>query len=108
MTDHRDWVWYSRSSLENYRGQSVDAYEVIISQFLPLLAEAKTPTEFVFCPSSDTTNIVFPRGILTTEWKMVFKDAGFKEKQIPLKDAMEQAELKEALLRGSNFNSNWI
>lgn len=107
MPDNKSWVWYQRDASRDYGEQAQKAYATIIGDFIPALQKAGQPHEFIYCQASDTTNITFETKHLDEIWKIIFADAGFTIKQIPLKDAMEQAMLKEALLRGSNFNKHW-
>lgn len=102
-----DWVWYQRDATKEYRSDAERAYAFIVNHFIPLLQHHNTPHEFVYCPVSDTSNIAVEKKYIDIAWLQIFKDAGFVEKQIPLKDAMAQADLKEALLAGSNMNKRW-
>jgi len=100
-------VWLQRDATIALIGQADKAYGLISNEFMLACKSSSIPVEFIYCPISDTTNIVFPKKILDVAWGIIFKDAGFEEKQIPLKDAMSSAALKEALLAGSNFSTRW-
>lgn len=98
-----DWRWYQRDASR----PMTEAYQLIVDTYLPTLLAAGTPVEFIYCPNSDTNNIALPSLIVDVHWGIVLKDAGFELKEIPLQDAMAQADLKEALLAGSNMSTKW-
>lgn len=104
-----DWCWLQRDAdipiIPN--SQMGNAYSYVVGDFVPRLQAANIPIDFVFCPETGTTNVAVEKKYIDHVWEIIFKDAGFVEKQIPLKDAMAQADLKEALMRGSNFNRFW-
>ena len=107
MNEHREFVWYQRPASAEYGEQADKAYATIVRDFIPVLQQAGVPHEFIYCKTEDTTNITFETKYLDTVWEIIFSDAGFKVKHVPLKDAMAQADLKEAIIRGSDFGKRW-
>ena len=107
MSNHRNFVWYQRPASVEYGETADKAYATIIRDLIPVLQQAGVPHEFIYCEVEDTTNITFETKYLDEVWKIIFSDAGFTVKHIPLKDAMAQADLKEAIIRGSNFGQKW-
>jgi hypothetical protein len=102
-----EFIWMQRDTDIPLIGQAEKAYHLIVNEFILACNGSNIPCEFVYCPASNTSNITFPKKLLDVAWGIIFKDANFKEKTIPLIDAMAQAELKEALLAGSNFSKHW-
>jgi hypothetical protein len=104
----RDWIWLQRDATAPIEGQAKEAYNLIIKKFIPIMrTNPGTPCEFIYCAISDTTNFTIERKNIDPAWMEIFKDAGFVEKPIPVKDWMESRDLKEALLAGSDFNKPW-
>lgn len=101
------FIWMQKDATIPLIGQGKKAYELVVNEFVLACNGSGIPCEFIYCPVSDTSNITFPAKLLDVNWGIIFKDANFHEKDIPLVDAMASAGLKEALLAGSNFSKHW-
>lgn len=104
-----DWIWYAHRDDITYSNEVYQARDFIIETILPRMEQLQWPITFVYDPVINTINIVFPRIALVEDPTIadIFKDAQFHEKKIPEADWQSSADLKEALLAGSNFNKEW-
>lgn len=104
-----EWVWFVHDDNQTYPQEIYDARDFITSIMIPTLESKEIPVTFVYDPVVNTINVVFPRMVLVGDPTIrdVFKDAQFYEKAIPEKDWQSSADLREAILHGSNFNTKW-
>lgn len=106
-----DLIWFQGtdgSDIVNPGDQFLRAREALL-EFLAVMKGAGVPHEFIYCPVSYTSNVVFPiKLMITPGLSQILEDGGYKMKIIPEKtDAQASKELREALLGGADFGTKW-
>lgn len=107
ISNAEDWVWWVHTENPNHPPEVLKARDYFIDWVLPVFMKQKLPHFWVYDPVVCTSNFVCRKSDLPATIELILKDAEFYTKPIPEKDWQSSADLKEAILRGSNMNIKW-